>query len=335
MTSRTAASSVPLQQAFEPFESQLTTMLLRSFVHAVVITIPAVLGASATSCYWPGGDEAPDRVPCDPDAAASHCCKTTKDCLSNGLCIIDATEQTGVEYVRGACTDSSFRSDACPAVCLLNTQQNASAYDFRKNDVLIWECGVQGWAKPAAFCCESVGEGQACCSTTSITFSLPAASSGAYTGLPASWSATMTVTSLTGTAASGTVVTKTGPGNTDTTQPEPASSGNQGAVIGGAVGGAVGGIALIAGIVFVLMRRRKRNSAVEGEKALLQSTPGYGPEEAQELTYMGNEPTASKTVFEMHAPERTLPAELGSGIYASPQVYENAPQELPTDPLLR
>lgn len=72
-------------------------------------------------CYYPNGDTAPQDTPCTDATAQSACCGEGYACLSNGIC-----EATGDElqkpdastYVRGSCTDQTWRSSDCPNFCV-------------------------------------------------------------------------------------------------------------------------------------------------------------------------------------------------------------------------
>lgn len=55
---------------------------------------------------------------------------------------------------------------------------DASAYDFGKGGVQVWECDGEGFDSPGAFCCESAREQTKCCQTDSAVFSLPGATLG-------------------------------------------------------------------------------------------------------------------------------------------------------------
>lgn len=69
----------------------------------------ATIVSASTSCYFPDGETATGNYACNPSAETSVCCGTNSACLSNGLCLAN-----GVELIRGACTDQSWLSDACP-----------------------------------------------------------------------------------------------------------------------------------------------------------------------------------------------------------------------------
>lgn len=52
-------------------------------------------------------------VPCDATAPNSACCAVTDDCLDTGICL------SGQGYFyRGGCTDASWQTPECAAVCL-------------------------------------------------------------------------------------------------------------------------------------------------------------------------------------------------------------------------
>ncbi|KAH6680593.1 hypothetical protein B0J14DRAFT_269242 [Halenospora varia] len=70
------------------------------------------------SCYYPDGSLVgadnlhPVMIPCDPKAETSACCHKADICYANGLC--------GSDYwwpYRGACTDKTWKSKACPSYC--------------------------------------------------------------------------------------------------------------------------------------------------------------------------------------------------------------------------
>ncbi|KAK1595567.1 uncharacterized protein LY79DRAFT_667946 [Colletotrichum navitas] len=126
----------------------------------------------AQLCFFPGGVQARD-VPCDPTAEVSMCCGSVNACLSNGLCKLEeTTNNTGVAYARGTCSDPTWQSPVCPQNCVLNpdTRTNRTAYDFRFNGVQVWQCDSQGYGVPGKFCCESAAEKTRCCSTPTAVF---------------------------------------------------------------------------------------------------------------------------------------------------------------------
>ena len=86
----------------------------------LLAVFPAWHGAEAT-CYYPSGREAPNDTPCRNDTPFSTCCAQGYVCLSNGLCQAtgDDVARPGVpQFVRGACTDGTWRSTNCPQFCM-------------------------------------------------------------------------------------------------------------------------------------------------------------------------------------------------------------------------
>src|ERR1700710_1323882 len=74
-----------------------------------------------STCYYPNGDVTPADVACSDSTDEAACCGQGYACLSNGICMrneetIDANSQN--TYVRGSCTDSSWKSSFCPNFCV-------------------------------------------------------------------------------------------------------------------------------------------------------------------------------------------------------------------------
>jgi len=71
-------------------------------------------------CYYPSGDVSPQDSPCH-DGTASTCCGPGYACLDNNICIATGLERqlpNEVLYVRGSCTDKTWRSGNCPNFCV-------------------------------------------------------------------------------------------------------------------------------------------------------------------------------------------------------------------------
>jgi len=75
--------------------------------------------ASNTTCYFPDGLESKGS-PCNPTANVSTCCGPGFVCLSNGLCTPGPNDRKTYDYkfYRSSCTDSTWKSSACPNFCL-------------------------------------------------------------------------------------------------------------------------------------------------------------------------------------------------------------------------
>ncbi|KAK4619760.1 hypothetical protein CLAFUW4_11038 [Fulvia fulva] len=139
---------------------------------AILITLIPCIHAAGAQCYFPDGTEAANYTSCNAAATQSSCCRPTEACLSNGYCF----QQTGYanRISRGACTDSSFGSTACPARCrdvaqnvALTIFQAADTADSSQGNGLF--CCLNGYNVTSRQCMtESDG--------TSAPFSLPAGS---------------------------------------------------------------------------------------------------------------------------------------------------------------
>lgn len=78
-------------------------------------------------CYFPNGVIAPNDTPCRDDTSNSVCCGQGYACLTNGLCQATGEELQkpgATEFVRGGCTDKTWRSSSCPSFCIENGVDN-------------------------------------------------------------------------------------------------------------------------------------------------------------------------------------------------------------------
>ena len=75
-----------------------------------------------TPCYFPAGDVGTGDYPCYPSRDVSFCCGPGYACLANQVCMrTDAApdkQNSGLNFVRGSCTDQTFTSASCPQFCL-------------------------------------------------------------------------------------------------------------------------------------------------------------------------------------------------------------------------
>jgi hypothetical protein len=227
----------------------------------LIFLLLAPLTLSANICYYPDGSTSKD-VPCDADAPVTQCCGTRSACLTNGLCALTATNSSGSGYARGTCTDKSWASSLCPQQCQLNqdTPTNTSAYDFRASGVMVWQCGSEGYARDAKFCCESEAESKRCCSTETAVFTLLSAQVGASTSVSVTSSSVSLVASSRRASSTGPAVTS-GVESSPTGSPAPSKEGkgnNKAVGIGAGVGGALAGCILVAVVVFCVRKHKKK-----------------------------------------------------------------------------
>ena len=69
-------------------------------------------------CYYPDGSAANDTA-CFPQNAVSFCCGYGYACLENQICSATSSVQSSnPSLIRGSCTDSTWKSSACPQFCL-------------------------------------------------------------------------------------------------------------------------------------------------------------------------------------------------------------------------
>lgn len=132
-----------------------------AFLAGVGLLLLQHISPATATCYYPNGGTAND-VPCNSETDESTCCGTGYACFGISsqyyLCKStgDEIQKSGAStYVRGSCTDKTWRSGNCPSVCV----------DPDRDDV----SGGNGVAKcpnsDTEFYCISSGLGVANCST--------------------------------------------------------------------------------------------------------------------------------------------------------------------------
>jgi hypothetical protein len=88
-------------------------LLLLLFIESVYSAINA--------CFHPDGSNITTNYPCF-SSGDSPCCAKGYACLKNGLCkwtsAAGNSPPDNSEYVRGSCTDQSWKSPSCPKYCI-------------------------------------------------------------------------------------------------------------------------------------------------------------------------------------------------------------------------
>ncbi|KAH6856258.1 hypothetical protein B0I37DRAFT_442955 [Chaetomium sp. MPI-CAGE-AT-0009] len=238
-------------------------------------------GAEA-ACYYPSGRLSPNDTPCRDDTPHATCCGQGYACLSNGMCQATGEElvKSGAsEFVRGACTDKTWRSSSCPLFCI------EEGVDFLDGGNGVAKC--ENTADDLYFCINSRSAEEASCEENRKLLYF-AGTPSAITTIGISPSPT---TSSTTTASSSTTSepdSSTSQGSSTSTSPrqsetasgsetqapndDESSSGstNLGAIIGGAVGGAVVLVLIALGAWFLVRKRR----AIRGNGS--QAGHGHG-----------------------------------------------------------
>lgn len=89
--------------------------VLSTFLYSLVLL---TLRVSAI-CYYPDGTVTPGDVPCLTGNDPSFCCSFGYACLNNQICMTTPhTPNATNTYVRGSCTDPTWRSANCPSFCV-------------------------------------------------------------------------------------------------------------------------------------------------------------------------------------------------------------------------
>lgn len=102
---------------FDKFTSSKKNIAMKPLLHLLFsLLILGVTHVSAT-CYNPDGSVTSQDVPCS-SGHESSCCHPGWACLSNGLCQNPSAPNDTVGYIRGSCTDESWRSGYCPNFCV-------------------------------------------------------------------------------------------------------------------------------------------------------------------------------------------------------------------------
>ncbi|AEO61046.1 hypothetical protein MYCTH_2310829 [Thermothelomyces thermophilus ATCC 42464] len=90
-------------------------------VLVLFLAVCRLLPGTRAACYYPSGLLAPNDTPCRDDTPHATCCGQGYACLSNGICQATGEElkKPGAsEFVRGSCTDKTWRSSNCPLFCI-------------------------------------------------------------------------------------------------------------------------------------------------------------------------------------------------------------------------
>ncbi|KAK1759938.1 hypothetical protein QBC47DRAFT_117571 [Echria macrotheca] len=238
-----------------------------STIHLGILLL---VSSASAACFYPDGTVAQD-TPCTDTTAQSSCCGTGYACLghSSSFFLCQATgdefqKPGGSQFVRGSCTDKSWRSSNCPNVCVDPNRDNIGGGN-----------GVAACPRSdALFYCISTGLGVENCTTgfnlidffgePSVLTTIGIAPS--TTSLVSSSRAT-TSFSATGLSTDASNSRSPAAGNTQAapaTSPASPSPGGNGTTIGVAVGVSIGGLGLIIAAVaawFLIRKRRKDRGA--------------------------------------------------------------------------
>ncbi|VUC30785.1 unnamed protein product, partial [Clonostachys rosea] len=224
---------------------------------------------SNAACYYPSGKLAPNDTPCRDDTSNSVCCGQGYACLSNGICQATGAELLkpgATEFVRGGCTDKTWRSSSCPSFCVDTGVDNLA--------------GGMGIAKCSnttkdMYWCINKNQGSVDCDEQQNVLFFPGTPSAITTiGVsPSTTSQATSTVSLSSTrldpTTTNTSETTTGFKTTATGEPKASSQSSgssQGPIIGGAVGGAFAVLLIGSVVVWLVWRHRKRRAGEEEQQ---------------------------------------------------------------------
>ncbi|OJD10135.1 hypothetical protein AJ78_08727 [Emergomyces pasteurianus Ep9510] len=236
-------------------------------------------------CYYRNGNVTPADVPCR-SSGPSTCCPTGFACLSNNICVNTKTRNETVGYIRGSCTDKSWRAGECPGFCIRGGKP--------WNDTL---GGIQPMRK-----CENTKEDIYYCVNANVEAVDCAVKNDAiisFVGQPT----TVTVIGATQTNSRGPTATST---------PVEALDAGKTAAIGAGIGVPIGVVLLAVVSFFAVRRRRRARKAREATLRDQQSSrgdtkqgpynnPGLMEAPANEIVEAPNSPAVGKL------PHTTLP----------------------------
>ena len=127
------------------------------------------------ACFYPDGLRLFADIPCSKNGSEDNfCCGPAAICLSNKICW-----DGGSGYLRGSCTDATWKSSACPQFCL---SRYAPRIHFSREDPLIDYCNAEPAGKAGgmkdcldlnadSWCCLQESQTTCDCSQGNVTFS--------------------------------------------------------------------------------------------------------------------------------------------------------------------
>ncbi|KAK4196888.1 hypothetical protein QBC40DRAFT_3836 [Triangularia verruculosa] len=241
---------------------------MRRHIHYSLLSVFCYVSGciAVNKCFYPGGGESLDDVPCDADAEVSVCCGSSASggaCLSNKLCM-----GTDGKMSRGSCTDKTFLSPECPNFCSVLRQ-----------GIVVTPC-LNGNDSSTTHCCFL---DRNCCNDESAQFEAPPAQPvptatwnrilaryvtvrlESSTSLPStskSTGSTDTTAPPTSTTASSTQTTSTS-GNVQSQPQQQSSEALPPTTTAGIAIGAIVGAALITAVIYLLWRLNKSQKILE------------------------------------------------------------------------
>lgn len=136
-----------------------------SGVCSLLILLSISLRLVAAVCYYPDGSVSPQDTACLNNGDNSTCCGQGYACLSNNICEAtgDEIKKPGASlYVRGSCTDPTWRSNNCPQFCI------NPDYDLLSGGMGIAKCA--NTTLDEYYCIDGLDDTVDCSSETDVLF---------------------------------------------------------------------------------------------------------------------------------------------------------------------
>lgn len=193
------------------------------------------------SCYFPNGKVASDHTPCNTSADDSHCCASADACLTNNYCLSASGNFTNT-LVRGSCTDSTWRANACPLQC----------FDVSAETIVILNmASATNGAGAGTWCCNDVFQVNNTCQDATHGETAPWALANGRLIYDRANGSIVPVNSTSQTSLAGSTASLATPSNSTTTCPTPtlapqSPNTSREAAIGAGIG------APLALVIFVL-----------------------------------------------------------------------------------
>jgi hypothetical protein len=106
----------------------------------LILFLVANIQLASAQCYYPDGSISTGDTPCT-STGNSTCCGSGYACLSNRICMATGDEAQKPDaslYVRGSCTDPTWKSASCPLFCI-------SSHDLLSGGMGIAKCPNTPW----------------------------------------------------------------------------------------------------------------------------------------------------------------------------------------------
>ncbi|KAB5547142.1 hypothetical protein GE09DRAFT_1130082 [Coniochaeta sp. 2T2.1] len=262
-------------------------------VTALVLFLTSLPFTSAI-CYYPNGDASPQDLPCNDDTDHSTCCGPGYACLSNNICVPTGLEKqipNAAKFVRGSCTDKTWRSGNCPNFCVNEAHgdtldggigmakcpgnkdmyycMDGFPFDCVKGDNVLSFSGT-----PTALTTIGFVPSTSLTSTPTPSTS-PASSSASPSSTSTSTSPSSTPSRSSTSTASSSSSASSSPASSPTAEPARQSSAplSTGLIAGVAAGVTVGVIGLSAAALMLYRRRHGSKKAVQASSSHQQQPP--------------------------------------------------------------